>query len=115
MAGIRSEDAGFRNIIIEPQPDFRKTLPKGQEHITEVTAQYASINGLIKSHWKIMGENVEYKISIPANTSAKFIVPIAMSGFPKVGNGIKSVSKNADKTIVELGSGEYSFNLKMSN
>jgi alpha-L-rhamnosidase len=111
MAGIRSEDAGFRNIIIEPQPDFRKTLPNGQELITEVTAQYASINGLIKSHWKIVGENVEYKISIPANTNAKFIVPIAMKGLPKVGNGVKSVSKKADKTIIELGSGEYSFNL----
>lgn len=115
MTGIKTEEAGFRNIIIEPQPDFRKILPKGQEHITEVTAQYASINGLIKSHWKIRGKNIEYKISIPANTTAKFIVPIAMSGFPKVGNGIKSVSKNADKTIVEMGSGEYSFNLTRGN
>ncbi|OYX80422.1 MAG: alpha-rhamnosidase, partial [Flavobacteriales bacterium 32-34-25] len=115
MAGIRTEDAGFRNIIIEPQPDFRKTLPKGQECITEVTAQYASINGLIKSHWKIRGENIEYKISIPANTNAKFIVPIFMNGLPKAGNGIKSVSKKADKTIVELGSGEYYFNLRIAN
>lgn len=115
MAGIKSEDAGFRNVIIEPQLDFRKTLPKGQEHITEVTAQYASINGLIKSHWKIMGKNVEYKISIPANTTAKFIVPVTMNGLPKVGNGIKSISKNADKTIIELGSGVYSFNLTRGN
>jgi alpha-L-rhamnosidase len=115
MAGIRSEDAGFRNIIIEPQPDFRKTLPKEQKHITEVTAQYASINGLIKSHWKIVDKNVEYKISIPANTNAKFIVPITMKGLPKVGNGVKLVSKKLDKIIVELGSGEYSFNLTRGN
>lgn len=115
MAGIRGEDAGFRNIIIEPQPDFRKTLPKEQKNITEVTAQYASINGLIKSHWKIVGKNVAYKISIPANTNAKFIVPISMNGIPKAGNGIKSVSKKSDKIIVELGSGEYSFNLTRGN
>jgi alpha-L-rhamnosidase len=115
MAGIRSEDAGFRNIIIEPQPDFRKKLPNGQKNITEVTAQYASINGLIKSYWKIIGKNVTYKISIPANTTAKFIVPISMKGVPQIGNGIKSVSEKADKTIIELGSGEYSFNLTRGN
>lgn len=112
MAGIRSEDAGFKNLIIEPQPDFRKVLPQGQEHIKEVSAQYASINGMIKSQWKIVDDTVEYKISIPANTTAKFIVPATMSGFPKVGNGIKSISKKDDKMIVELGSGEYVFNLK---
>ncbi|WP_442794581.1 alpha-L-rhamnosidase-related protein [Pelobium manganitolerans] len=114
MAGIRSEDAGFRKIIIEPQLDLRKNLPEGQERISEVKAQYASVNGMIKSHWKVDGEKVTYHINIPANTKAKFIVPVAMKGFPKAENSIKSISQKLDKTIVELDSGEYNFKLKIN-
>lgn len=58
-------------IFIEPQSDFRKVVPKEQKQITEVTAQNASINGLIKNHWKITGYNVAYKISITSKYYSK--------------------------------------------
>lgn len=113
MAGIRSENAGFRHIIIEPQVDLRKTLPQGQKRITEVKAEFASINGMIKSQWKVDGNTVEYHISIPANTTAKFIVPSNQQGLPKKGKGIKFIRKKENKYVVKLGSGNYSFELKL--
>lgn len=113
MSGIKTEGAGFRNIIIEPQLDLRKKLPKGQKQITEVNGQYASINGIIKSHWKIVGKKVVYKISIPANTTAQFIVPDSMDNIPTEGEGIKSISKREGKTIIVLGSGAYDFKMNL--
>lgn len=113
MAGIKTEGAGFRSIIIEPQLDLRKTFPKEQKPITEVKGEYASINGMIKSHWKINDNQVEYNISIPANTTAQFIVPNTMGNIPKEGEGIRSISKKENKTIIELGSGEYNFKMSL--
>ncbi|MFV0365641.1 MAG: hypothetical protein ACK5JS_03935 [Mangrovibacterium sp.] len=50
MAGIRSDGAGFRKIIIMPQLDLRTHIPENQQRICEVNASVASINGIIKSH-----------------------------------------------------------------
>ena len=113
MVGIKTEGAGFRNIIIEPQLDLRKTFPQGQKQITEVKGEYASVNGMIKSHWKINGNQVEYTISIPANTKAQFIVPNTMGNIPKGGEGIQSVSQKEGKTIIELASGDYVFKMNL--
>ncbi len=113
MAGIKTEDAGFRNIIIEPQLDLRKTFPQGQKQITEVKGEYASVNGMIKSHWKIKGNQVEYNISVPANTMAQFIVQNTMKNIPKEGDGIQSISQKDNKTVIGLGSGEYEFKMNL--
>lgn len=111
MAGIRSNGAGFRNIIIQPQLDLRKTLPAGQQRITEVAATYASINGPIKSAWKVNGNRITYNLSIPANTTATFIVPINQHSLNRYSSGVKSIKKERDNYLVELGSGNYSFTL----
>lgn len=113
MAGIRSSGPGFRHIIIQPQLDLRKVLPAGQKRIIEVNAQYASVNGLIKSGWKVVGNKVVYRLSIPANTTATFIVPSDQSGLSKKSSGVKSISRDRNHYKAELGSGDYLFTLNI--
>ena len=68
MAGIKSnpETPGFKQIIMKP--DFEAGL-------TYVNASYESIHGLIKSNWKKNKKNLQWNITIPANTSALVYLP----------------------------------------
>ncbi|MFV0289566.1 MAG: alpha-L-rhamnosidase C-terminal domain-containing protein, partial [Mangrovibacterium sp.] len=111
MAGIRSDGAGFRKIIIEPQLDLRTNMPEGQECINEVNATVATVNGAVKSHWKMDGNNVMYNVSIPSNTTANFILPTNQIGLPTNGLGIKSMTIKENKQYLELGSGNYCFKI----
>lgn len=115
MAGIKSDGAGFRKIIIEPQLDLRKVLPKNQSQITNVNAQVETVNGMVKSAWSIEGKEVTYHIFIPANTTATFVVPANQQGDIKKQNGILSVTLKNNKRMIELGSGDYEFKMKISN
>ncbi|MFV0566173.1 MAG: alpha-L-rhamnosidase C-terminal domain-containing protein, partial [Flavobacteriaceae bacterium] len=105
----------FRKIIIEPQLDLRKVLPKNQSQITNVNAQVETVNGMVKSAWSIEGKEVTYHIFIPANTTATFVVPANQQGDIKKQNGILSVTLKNNKRMIELGSGDYEFKMKISN
>jgi len=49
VAGIDTDstEVGFKKVLIKPNPG---------EGLTFVKADYKSINGLIKSHWEIVGK-----------------------------------------------------------
>ena len=63
LAGIRNDpqSAGFKKIQMEP------VFIDGLDY---VKASYKSVSGEIKSHWKREDGNIEWKVTIPANTSA---------------------------------------------
>ncbi|RVT79845.1 alpha-rhamnosidase [Flavobacterium sufflavum] len=106
MAGIKSnpETPGFKQIIMKP--DFNAGL-------TFVNASYESIYGTIKSDWKKNKNTLEWKISIPANTSALVYLPTVNASDVKVNKG--KVSKNYkienNKLVLELSSGTYQINV----
>ena len=106
MAGIKSnpETPGFKQIIMKP--DFNAGL-------TYVNASYESIYGLIKSDWKKNKNNLVWKITIPANSSALVYLPTANASDVKVNK--QKASKNNkienNKMVLELPSGTYELNV----
>lgn len=109
LAGIRSNktDVAFKKIIMKP------TVPAGLDF---VKASYNSFHGLIKSEWKNSEEKFEWKISIPANTSATIYIPansieeITESGIAVSNNkDIKFMKEDDGAVMLEVPSGSYTF------
>jgi hypothetical protein len=111
LAGIKQQngDIGFHKILIEPQ------LVKG---IDWVKSSYNSINGPIEVNWKKENGGLTMDVTIPANCSAKIVLPVSNSGLIKEGNKTISttmVSKSTKNQIVlAVTSGSYQFKIPYS-
>ncbi|WP_281227895.1 glycoside hydrolase family 78 protein [Flavobacterium aquiphilum] len=110
MAGIKSdpENPGFKKIIMKP--DFNAGL-------TYVNASYESIYGTIKSNWKKNKNTLEWKVTIPVNSSAVVYLPTANASSVMVNNQKLEKSSASYKTenngiAVTLPSGVYVLNVK---
>ncbi|NCU02460.1 MAG: family 78 glycoside hydrolase catalytic domain [Chitinophagaceae bacterium] len=109
LAGIRTNktDVAFKKIIMKP------VLPAGLDF---VKASYNSFHGLIKSEWNNSTDKFEWKISIPANTSATVYIPansvqeITESGL-SIANSkdIKFLKEDDGAVVLEIASGNYTF------
>ncbi len=66
LAGITPEEPGFRVIRIQPRP---------AGELTWVKASVRSMYGPIVSNWELKGGNLHMRISVPANTEARIVVP----------------------------------------
>ncbi len=113
MAGIKSnpEQPGFKQIIMKP--DFTAGL-------NYVNASYESIHGLIESNWKKNKKNLDWKITIPVNTTAVVYLPTTNASVVKINNQkleksaiAYSIEKN--KLVLELKSGSYQINVNNIN
>ena len=123
VAGINPDEScpGFKHILLNPSPDFRKSFPKGQKQITQAEASYDSYYGVIRSGWKIESNgNVFYNVTIPENTTATLclLLPKEKSEIFESGTsaanavGIHSITNEKGKVIIELVSGNYSFEVR---
>lgn len=85
LAGINvdPENPGFKNVLLKPH--FVKDLDY-------VKASYKSPYGLIKSEWKKKGNKIEYKVTIPAGSTATLYL-------------------NGNKDPQNLQSGSYNFEI----
>ncbi len=107
IGGIRTDGPGYRQIIIAPRPDGR---------ITWARVGYNSIRGPIRSQWRTEGLTLNLDVTIPANTTARIVIPtvdpgqVTESG-KAVGEaeGVEGVSVEAGRVIVTVGSGTYHF------
>jgi alpha-L-rhamnosidase len=106
VAGIdtASSGTGFHEIIIHPRLDGR---------ITQARGEYDSVYGKITTEWNGSPSGpFELKVSIPANTTAKVILPdIANATLTQDGKRVRFEKEAADRTI-QIGSGTYNFQLK---
>jgi alpha-L-rhamnosidase len=84
IGGIQSDGPAYNHIVIAPQPDDKLTF-------ADVT--YDSIHGPIETHWRKAGRKFKLKVTIPANTTAKVVMPAGGGSF-------------------EVGSGTYNFETK---
>ncbi|GHV49609.1 hypothetical protein FACS1894181_08980 [Bacteroidia bacterium] len=66
LLGINPAKAGFKEIIIKPQPAGDLAWAKGS---------YRSIRGTIASAWKIENNRYSLSVEIPANTTATVYIP----------------------------------------
>ncbi|NBB28539.1 alpha-L-rhamnosidase [Cellulophaga sp. BC115SP] len=107
LAGINSRETAYK--YIELKSDF----PKG---LNQVQASYQSIRGTIESHWKKEGNTTTWQVSVPANSKA--IIYLPTSDYQNITEGDKNISQykeikimglSREYTILEIGSGSYSF------
>ncbi len=66
IGGVRSQDLGYKHILITPKLDRR---------IDWAEREYMSEQGLIKCKWKRSGKQIKIEVVIPCNTTATVILP----------------------------------------
>jgi alpha-L-rhamnosidase len=105
-AGIDTfpDSPGFKEIVIDPHLDARMSWAR---------AEYDSIYGKIISDWKgTPAGPFSLKVTIPANTSAKVVLPaIAGAHLTEDGNPVEAQQENGPY-VIQIGSGSYNFEVK---
>ena len=104
-AGIEIGEAGYKHILIQPQPDKKLTYAR---------ASFESSYGQIASGWEMKDGKMMVKVKVPANTTATIVLPMAesdkvMESGVSLANAFKNVKQDKNNVLIEAGSGEYSF------
>jgi len=115
LAGIDTDGAGYRHILIQPQPPAPGSNPD-QPAINWVKAHYDSINGRIASAWKLEAGRFSLEVTIPPNTTARVTLPAASAervtegGTPLLGAaGVSGVRIAEGRLSVDVVAGTYHF------
>lgn len=115
MLGISHEydvnNAGYGHFVLKPTPGGKLKSAEGS---------YNSINGEIKSKWKLDKDGTfTFECTVPANTSATLKLPASETSVITEGGknildseGITFVGYEDGRMIYEIVSGEYSFEVK---
>lgn len=111
IGGIQTDGAGFKHILLKPQPGGK---------LTWAQTTYDSVRGKIQTDWKIKDGIFYCKVTIPPNTTATLYLPAATpesvteSGNPlQKATGIVKTSTEPHLIVIELYSGQYYFESKM--
>ena len=101
LAGIAPDDAqpGFKHIVMRPEP---------VGDLAFVKASHRSPYGMIKSEWHRTNGKFDWRVEVPANTTATVYVP-ARDLESVTADGVKPVRFAAGRAIFEIGSGKYHF------
>jgi alpha-L-rhamnosidase len=95
------EAPGFHEIVIHPRPDQR---------MTHARAEYDSVYGRIVSDWTAKpGEPLLLRVTIPANTTARVVLPAAPDARVTEDGRPARGQREADGYVVRIGSGTYVF------
>jgi alpha-L-rhamnosidase len=109
LAGIKPDlsKPGFKHIIMQPHP---------VSDLHFVKASHLSPYGLIVSDWKRDNATFDWRLEIPANTTATIYVPatslgtVREEGVPASRvNGVESYRYENDRAILQVASGKYHF------
>lgn len=112
LGGISQQErsVGFKEILIKP------------EIVGDIRFASASFNspfGTIKCDWKSLEGSTIVEVEIPANTSAKVVLPIKTNSLVLERNlkiedhpEIKVLERLSDQMVCKVGSGKYVFEIK---
>lgn len=109
LGGIQADPLkpGFKHLVMKPHP---------VGDLKNVSAVHKSLHGLIISEWSIDKEKFLWKFQIPANTTATVSVPVQGDGAVEESGGpadkaagVKSVGREGEYAVYEVGAGDYSF------
>jgi len=105
-AGIDTtlDGPGFKRIVIHPHLDPR---------IPSLHGEYDSAYGKIVSDWKAeAGQPFQLNVTIPANTSAKVVLPAAEGQTVTLNSKTAETHREGGLQVVDVGSGSYRFEVK---
>ena len=99
LAGIRpdEDDPGYRHILIDPQ------APEG---VTWVKASKETPYGTVRVDWKLDGGRFTAGMTVPANSTATFLLPAAVAGCEVDG---KAVQAPDGKILLDSGTHTVAF------
>ena len=102
LAGIQNapDSAGFKKIVINPQP---------VGDVTWVKASFDSIRGKIVSDWNRANGKFTLKVSIPANTTATVCVPAKSADAVAKTEGATFLRMENNRAVFAIESGNYTF------
>lgn len=107
VTGIQPDPAapGYKQFRIQPRPGGG---------LTHASAEFQSLYGTIASKWKIDGGKLKLEVSVPANTSAKIVLPGAASAtVTESGKAVQATAEGKDASL-QVGSGNYAFEYSYS-
>jgi alpha-L-rhamnosidase len=115
LAGIETEDSGFKRILIRPHPPTPGSNTE-QSPVDWVQAHYDSIHGRITSQWRRAEGRFELETTIPPNTTATVFLPARDAGqitesgkaLAKV-RGVKFLRMDDQRAVLAVDSGSYKF------
>ncbi|MBD5781620.1 glycoside hydrolase family 78 protein [Pelagicoccus sp. NFK12] len=117
LAGIDTIGPGYRHVLIHPRIPGSESNPDN-EVVDWVKARYDSINGPIRSDWKVEDGMLRMNVEIPANTKATIVLPskdvsqIKEGGaLVRLGEHFHSIDSEGDVTRLLVGAGTYVFEL----
>ncbi|MHC4540929.1 MAG: alpha-L-rhamnosidase C-terminal domain-containing protein, partial [Planctomycetota bacterium] len=106
VAGIDTDGAGYKRIVIRPRPGA----------ITSARASYDSIHGTIISDWRLSNGTFTLNTTIPPNTTATVYVPsaglkrVTESGQPAArAEAVHFLYMDGNDAVFTVGSGSYHF------
>jgi alpha-L-rhamnosidase len=115
LAGIDTDGAGYRKLIIRPSPAASGGNPDAKP-IDWVKACYRSLNGPVSCEWRQTEKRFTLKLTIPANVTATVYLPARDSrSIRESGKGlekspfIRFLRMEGDRAVLEVESGAYSF------
>lgn len=121
VAGIETDEnkPGFKHIILQPMPDFRKNIPT--EQMKWADAYVGSYYGKIASKWEQKSDgDYRFKFTIPANTTATCYIPkyrnnmglFEGSTMAADVEGVVSFKEEKERFVLEIESGSYVFEVR---
>ncbi|WP_232009268.1 glycoside hydrolase family 78 protein [Mucilaginibacter mallensis] len=110
LGGIKADEPGFKTIIMKPSIAINR--------LDNVNASYNTPYGLVKSDWKKQAGHFDWAITIPANSKAIVYLPAGSVNDVKCDgkslsalSGAKQLPDVNGKVKVEIGSGDYHFEI----
>ncbi|MFL5807419.1 MAG: family 78 glycoside hydrolase catalytic domain [Roseiflexaceae bacterium] len=109
VAGIDldPQQPGYKHIVMRPRP--------GGE-LTSASAELRSIYGPIRSAWVLENGSFDWRITVPANTTATVYVPAAEGATVREGDapageapGVRFLRREAGASAYKVGAGVYHF------
>ena len=101
------EQPGYKHVTMHPQPGGGLTYAK---------AELRSMYGLIQSEWTLQADVFDWRITVPANTTAIVYVPVTADARVREGDvpaadapGVRFLRREAAAEVYEVAAGEYHF------
>ncbi len=99
--GLETQGPGYRQLRIQPAIS---------REMNQLAGSYRSINGTISSAWEWQGDEVTFRLTVPANVTAEVLLPVSdPQQLREGGKRVKNTRAQGERTAIAVGSGSYVF------